>query len=95
MPFVSFMTSDAGGGLRIIAGAAFIAAGIATGGTTEIVIAIIGVVPLAAGTVNVCLFAPLFGADFVGRKRTTGRQPCTAATPWGSTVQSRRKPTPA
>jgi hypothetical protein len=72
MSFVTFMTSTAGRTIRIIAGAAIIAAGIATGATAGIIIAVIGMVPLAAGLANVCLFAPLFGAELMGRKRTAG-----------------------
>jgi hypothetical protein len=30
---------------------------------------IVGVVPIVAGTFNVCLFAPLVGLDFTGHKR--------------------------
>jgi general stress protein CsbA len=70
MSFVTFMSSTAGRAIRVIAGAAIIAAGIASGGTSGVIIAVIGVVPLAAGAGNVCLFAPLFGADFAGRQRT-------------------------
>jgi len=47
-----------------------IVAGIAIGGTGGTILAIVGVVPLAAGAVNVCLFAPLFGFYFTGHKRT-------------------------
>jgi hypothetical protein len=70
MSFVTFMSSTAGRAIRVIAGAAIIAAGIASGGTSGVIIAVIGVVPLAAGAGNVCLFAPLFGAHFAGRQRT-------------------------
>ena len=66
MSFVSFMRSGAGRGLRIVAGGALIVAGIAIGGTGMTILAIVGVVPLAAGAFNVCLFAPLFGLDLHG-----------------------------
>jgi hypothetical protein len=69
MSFVSFMRSGRGRGLRIVAGGALIAGGIAIGGSGGIIVAVVGLVPLAAGAVNVCLFAPLFGLDFMGRKR--------------------------
>ena len=69
MSFVSFMRSAAGRGLRIVAGGALIAAGLAIGGTGGTILAIVGVVPLAAGAFNVCLLAPLFGLDFTGHKR--------------------------
>jgi hypothetical protein len=70
MGFVTFMRSGAGRGARIVAGAAIIAVGLAgVGGGAGVVIAIIGLVPLAAGIFNFCLFAPLFGMDLMGRKR--------------------------
>ena len=64
------MSSTQGRAIRIIAGAALIAAGLLSAGTGAIIIAIVGVVPLAAGAANVCLLAPLFGADLAGHKRT-------------------------
>jgi hypothetical protein len=65
-------SDGAGRGLRVVAGGALIVAGIAIGGTGGTIVAIVGVVPLAAGVFNVCLFAPLFGLDFMGRKRAAG-----------------------
>jgi hypothetical protein len=70
MDFVTFMRSSAGRGARIVAGVAIIAVGLAiVKGTGGVVIAVIGLVPLAAGIFNFCLFAPLFGMDLMGRKR--------------------------
>lgn len=67
MGFVGFMRSGAGRGTRIAAGAAIIAVGLAgVGGSAGVVIAVIGLVPLLAGIFNFCLFAPLFGMDFMG-----------------------------
>ena len=68
MSFVTFMGSTAGRAVRVVAGLALIGAGIAVGGTAGVVIAVVGVVPLAAGTFNLCLFAPLFGCDLRGRR---------------------------
>ena len=48
MSFGSFMSSSAGRGLRIVAGGALIVAGVAIGGSGGTIIAIVGVVPLAA-----------------------------------------------
>ena len=39
------------------------------GGTAGIVMAIVGLVPLAAGAANVCLFGPLLGSDLHGTAR--------------------------
>ena len=68
-PFVRFMSSGAGRLLRIVAGIALIAAGLlALEGTTGIVVAIVGVVPLLAGLFDFCVFAPLFGNPLSGAK---------------------------
>jgi ABC-type uncharacterized transport system YnjBCD permease subunit len=70
MGFVTFMRSGAGRGTRIIAGAAIIIVGLAlVRGAAGTVIAVFGLVPLLAGIFNFCLFAPLFGMDFTGRRR--------------------------
>jgi hypothetical protein len=57
--------------IRVIRGAGLIAAGIDTGHTSGVIIAVIGLVPVAAGTANVLPVAPLFGADLAGRQRPT------------------------
>ncbi|HRL14005.1 MAG TPA: DUF2892 domain-containing protein [Aggregatilineales bacterium] len=68
MAFARFMSSTTGRLLRIIAGLALIALGVFYfTGTTGIIVALIGVVPLLAGVFNVCVFAPLFGGPFNGR----------------------------
>jgi hypothetical protein len=67
MGFAQFMASGLGRGLRIIAGIILIAVGLAAvGGTGGIVLAVVGLVPLAAGVLDVCLVAPLFGAPLKG-----------------------------
>ena len=59
--------------MRIAAGWARMLIGLlAIGGDVGIVVAIVGLLPLGAGAVNVCLFAPLFGADLWGHPRTAG-----------------------
>ncbi len=68
-PFVKFMASTAGRITRIVAGIALIALGLLVlGGTAGIVVAVIGLLPLAAGLVDFCVFAPLFGAPLGGQK---------------------------
>ncbi len=70
MAVVNFMKSGAGRVARIVAGLALIVIGLAViGGTGGIILAVVGLVPLAAGLANVCLFAPLFGADLHGNAR--------------------------
>ena len=65
--FPRFIASPAGRWLRIGAGAALIGRCLLVGGTGGIVLAVVGVVPLAAGASDRCLFAPLFRAPFKGR----------------------------
>jgi hypothetical protein len=73
MGFARFMASAAGRALRIIAGLALIAGGIAlyatnTSALTGIILTVVGLVPLAAGVFDFCIFAPLGGAPFSGAK---------------------------
>jgi hypothetical protein len=73
-PFISFMASIAGRITRVVAGIALIAWGLlGLGGTTGIIVAIIGAVPLVAGLFDFCVFAPLFGAPLSGPKIRAGR----------------------
>lgn len=66
-PFVAFMSSTAGRAVRIVAGLALIAWGIlGLSGTTGIIVAIVGALPLLAGIFDFCAFAPLFGAPLKG-----------------------------
>ena len=59
MRVVKLMNGTAGRSGRALAGLALIIAGITIGGTGGLVLAVIGVVPLAAGAAGVCLAAPL------------------------------------
>lgn len=68
-PVISFLASGTGRIVRILAGLALIVWGIwGLGGTTGILVAVIGAVPLAAGVFDFCVFAPLFGMPFSGPK---------------------------
>jgi hypothetical protein len=70
--FVAFMQSLAGRLLRIAAGIALIAIGLLViQNVWGIVVAVIGAVPLIAGLVRVCLFAPLFGYTLTGQSRVS------------------------
>lgn len=63
----AFMATPVGRLIRIVAGLVLIAVGLwVVGDTTGWIIAIIGLVPLAAGAANVCLIAPLLGAPLRG-----------------------------
>jgi hypothetical protein len=62
-----FLASPTGRVVRIVAGAALILMGLwGIGGVAGWIVAIIGLVPLAAGLFDRCVFAPLFGLPFVG-----------------------------
>ena len=68
MAFVSFMQSWAGRLLRIGAGVVMMWYGLTQmAGTGGIVLAVVGVVPIAAGLFNFCLLGPLFGVTLMGR----------------------------
>ena len=65
--FGQCMSSTRGRIGRIVAGLALIVAGLfALGGTAGMLLAAIGLVPLLAGTFDVCLFSALFGGPLRG-----------------------------
>jgi hypothetical protein len=73
-PFVYFMASTNGRIIRIVAGLALIVWGLlGITGMAGIIVAVIGVVPLAAGLFDFCVFAPLFGAPLDGAKIRAGK----------------------
>jgi hypothetical protein len=67
MAFGKFMASGYGRVARIVAGLVLIGFGLYLQNAWGIVVAVVGLVPLAAGVFNVCLFAPIFGAPLNGR----------------------------
>ncbi|MEP0548868.1 MAG: DUF2892 domain-containing protein [Rhodothermales bacterium] len=66
-PFARFIVSPAGRATRIGAGLALLIGGLArrdtAGGKTA---AVLSLVPLAAGALDLCVLAPLFGAPLDG-----------------------------
>jgi hypothetical protein len=73
-PFVSFMASPTGRITRIAAGILLVAWGLlGLTGASGLVVAVIGMVPLAAGLFDFCVFAPLFGAPLSGPKIRAGK----------------------
>jgi hypothetical protein len=65
--FMAFIVSLAGRWTRFIAGAVLVVGGLfLVGGPAGILIAVVGLVPLIAGGIDVCVFAPLFGYPFNG-----------------------------
>jgi hypothetical protein len=69
MKLAKFMAGTTGRLVRIIAGIVLILVGLlVVGDTAGIIIAVIGVLPILAGVLNVCLIAPLIGAPFSGKE---------------------------
>jgi hypothetical protein len=66
MGFSKFMASTAGRAARVIAGVALIVVGGLLGGGWW-ALAVVGLVQLAAGALDVCLFNPLFGQQLSGK----------------------------
>ena len=67
MSFARFMAGPIGRGARALVGIVLIAVGLAAGGTGGTILAVVGVLPLAAGVFNVCVIAPLPKAPFSGK----------------------------
>jgi hypothetical protein len=73
-PFVKFMASTTGRIVRIAAGLALIAWGVlGLDGVAGTVVAVIGLVPLAAGLIDICVFAPLFRNPIKGSDIRAGQ----------------------
>ena len=69
MAIIDFLATTTGRWVRIIAGIALIALGLLfIPAPTGVVVSIIGLVPLIAGVVDVCVFAPLLGRPFTGKQ---------------------------
>jgi hypothetical protein len=68
MGLARFMASAAGRLLRIVLGVALICYGLLVmKGTGGWVLAVVGLVPIAAGTLNFCLPAPVLRVPFWGK----------------------------
>ena len=77
--FAQFIASDAGRVLRVAAGLTLIGAGLAKGGSAGTTMALLGLAPLSAGALDLCLLAPLFGGPLEGSAiRAAGRASETA-----------------
>jgi hypothetical protein len=65
--FFGFIASSTGRGVRIVTGLALVLIGLlALKGVGGWILALVGLVPLAAGLFDWCVFAPLFGLPVVG-----------------------------
>lgn len=67
MNVVKTMNGRAGRTARVLAGLVLIGAGLATGGTGGVIVAVVGVLPLLAGATGTCLAAPLLRAPLRAR----------------------------
>jgi hypothetical protein len=74
-PFVAFLASRNGRIVRIVVGLALVVWGFfgIDNVATSIIVLIVGLVPLAAGIFDFCVFAPLFGAPLSGPKIRAGK----------------------
>ena len=70
MGFARFMSGPVGRLARIVAGIVLVVIGISMGGAGWI-LAVVGLLPIAAGVLNICLIAPILGAPFSGAKCRT------------------------
>jgi len=66
MGFSKFMASTTGRAVRVLAGVALIVAGGILGGGWW-ALAVVGLVPLATGVLDICLFNVLFGQPLTGK----------------------------
>lgn len=68
-PILKFLVAPAGRTTRALAGFALIAGGLlVVGGPAGVLVAVVGAVPLLAGSFDLCVFAPLFGHSVNGAK---------------------------
>jgi hypothetical protein len=71
MAFAEFMGTPLGRGLRIVFGAFLIYLGLnVIQGVGETVLAVLGVVPITTGILNLCILGPLLGAPMRPPPRT-------------------------
>ena len=67
--FAQFINSPLGRLLRVVAGVALIGSGLTQRGTkTGVILSVVGLVPLAAGTFNLCLISALLGGPISGAR---------------------------
>ena len=75
-PLAQFLAGTAGRAVRFVAGVVLVVVGLAwIGGTAGVIVAIIGLVPIAAGLFDFCLLSALLRGPFWGRDiRNAGRR---------------------
>ncbi len=75
-PLAQFLAGTAGRTVRFLAGVVLVIAGLAwLGGTVGLIVAIVGLVPIAAGLFDFCLLSALLGGPLRGGDiRAAGRR---------------------
>lgn len=77
MAFVKFMTSGAGRAARVVLGVVVISVGLlVVQGTVGMVMAVVGLIPIAGGAFDFCLAGAALGYPFWGaeaRKKISGQ----------------------
>lgn len=63
MSLIKFVSSSAGRVVRVLAGLVLVVVGLALGGGW-LTLSVVGLVPLFAGAMNVCVLGPLMGQPF-------------------------------
>jgi hypothetical protein len=72
MAFAEFMATPLGRGLRVVFGGLLIYVGLnVLQGIAGTVVALLGIVPIATGLLNICLLGPLLGAPLRPSSRPT------------------------
>jgi hypothetical protein len=66
--FARFINSPAGRAFRIIVGLVLIAWGYVHGGSTGVILMVVGLVPLAAGLFDLCVISALLGGPLKGAR---------------------------
>ena len=70
MAFAEFMAAPLGRGLRVVFGGLLIYVGLnVVHGVAGTVVALLGIVPIATGLLNVCILGPLLGVPLRGSSR--------------------------
>ncbi len=72
MGFARFMSGPVGRLARIVAGIVIVVIGVSMGGAGGWILAVVGLLPIAAGALNICVVGPLLGAPLSGAKCRMG-----------------------
>jgi len=65
---IEFLATDSGRWIRLIAGLVMVVGGVLYATTAGLVIALLGLIPIAAAAMDLCLLAPLVGKPMHGEE---------------------------